>query len=71
MLEVILFGQFQLSFAGQPVLLPSRPALRLLAYLLLNRGVTFQREQLAGVFWPDSDESHARKNLRNAVWQLR
>jgi predicted ATPase/DNA-binding SARP family transcriptional activator len=71
MLEVTLLGQLKISLAGQPVLLSSRPAQLLLAYLLLNRGVSFRREQLAGVLWPETNESRARKNLRNAVWHLR
>ncbi len=71
MLKATLLGQFQILLDDKPVELPSRPAQILLAYLLLNRGLLHRREQLAGMLWPDSLESTARKNLRNALWQLR
>lgn len=71
-LEATLFGRFAVRLNGQPVeqLLP-RQAQALFAYLLLNPGLHHRREQLAGRLWPDSSEAPARKNLRNAVWQLR
>jgi WD40 repeat protein/DNA-binding SARP family transcriptional activator len=71
MLEAALLGQFSLRLDGAPVELASRPAQTLLAYLLLNPGLPHRREQLAGLLWPDSLGSSARKNLRNAVWQVR
>jgi serine/threonine protein kinase/type II secretory pathway predicted ATPase ExeA len=71
MLKATLVGQFRIVLDDKPVELTSRPAQTLLAYLLLNRGIVHRREQLAGLLWPDSLESTARKNLRNAVWQLR
>lgn len=71
MLKVTLFGQFDLRLSDQPVELFSRPAQTLLAYLLLNRETVHSRERLAGLLWPDSLESSARQNLRNALWRLR
>ncbi len=54
-----------------PIEIASRPAKTLLAYLLLTRGTHHPRERLAGLLWPDSTESNARKNLRQALWNLR
>ncbi len=72
MLEVHLLGRFALRVGGEAAdALTSRPAQLLLAYLLLNPGTAHRRERLAGLLWPESLESTARKNLRNAVWQLR
>ena len=71
MLNVTLFGQFNLHLADEPVALSSRPAQTLLAYLLLNREMVHRRERLAGVLWPDSLASSARQSLRNALWHLR
>jgi serine/threonine protein kinase/DNA-binding SARP family transcriptional activator/pimeloyl-ACP methyl ester carboxylesterase/predicted ATPase len=71
MLQVTLLGQFDLRLDSQPVDLSSQPAQMLLAYLILNAGLALRREQLAGLLWPDSLDSSARKNLRNAVWLLR
>ncbi|MEE9513475.1 MAG: BTAD domain-containing putative transcriptional regulator, partial [Anaerolineales bacterium] len=71
MLEIRLLGQFNLQQDGRGIEIPSRPAGLLLAYLLLTRGTYHPRERLAGLLWPNSSESRARKNLRQALWQLR
>jgi predicted ATPase/DNA-binding SARP family transcriptional activator len=70
-LEIRLLGQFILSQDAKPIKLSARPAKTLLAYLLLTRDAHHPRERLAGLMWPDSDERNARKNLRQALWQLR
>ncbi len=71
MLEVRLLGQFNLRRAGKTLEIASRPAQSLFAYLVLNSGVNHRRERLAGLFWPDSLESSARNNLRQALWRIR
>ncbi|MFQ5923483.1 MAG: AAA family ATPase, partial [Anaerolineales bacterium] len=71
MLEVKLLGQFSLQREGKRLEIPSRPAQSLFAYLVLNSGVQHRRERLAGMFWPDSLESSARNNLRQALWRIR
>jgi len=71
MLVATLFGQFSVQLHGQTIQIASRPAQVLLAYLLLYTDATHRRDYLAGLLWPDSLESSARKNLRNTVWQLR
>ena len=62
MLEVRLLGKFEVQLEGKPVEIPSRPAQSLLSYLILNAGVAHRREKLAGLLWPDSDETNARSN---------
>ncbi|HYN88101.1 MAG TPA: BTAD domain-containing putative transcriptional regulator, partial [Ardenticatenaceae bacterium] len=71
MLEVRVFGQFDVRLDGEPIELPSRPAQRLLAYLILSAGIAHPREKLAGLLRPDAEESNARRNLRIALWRLR
>jgi DNA-binding SARP family transcriptional activator len=71
MLDVAMLGQFDVQLDEEPVDLTSRPLQLLLAYLMLNAGQTLPREKIAGVLWPESLESTARKNLRNYVWRLR
>jgi predicted ATPase/DNA-binding SARP family transcriptional activator len=71
MLSAALLGQFRILLNDQPVQVASRPAQVLLAYLLVNPAIGHRREQLAGMLWPDFLASSARKNLRNAIWQLR
>ncbi len=71
MLEIRLLGQFTIKQDGVPIEVSSRPAKTLLAYLLLTKGTPQPREKLAGQLWPASNEKNARKNLRQALWQLR
>jgi predicted ATPase len=70
MLDVCLLGKFKVSQDGQSIKIPSRPMQELLAYLILNTGTAHRREKLAGLLWPDSDESSARHNLRQTLWRL-
>ena len=70
MLEIRLLGQFSVQLDGVTVELTARPAQSLFAYLLLNP-VAQRRERLAGLLWPDSREANARRNLRQALWQIR
>ena len=70
MLDVHLFGKFKVSLDGQAIEIPSRPVQSLLAYLILNAGTAYRREKLAGLLWPDSDESSGRQNLRQTLWRL-
>ena len=71
MLEVRLFGKFEVSFDGKTIPITSRPAQSLFAYLILHAGTAHRREKLAGMLWPDSLEETARDNLRHALWRLR
>ncbi|MEJ2303396.1 MAG: AAA family ATPase, partial [Anaerolineales bacterium] len=70
-LKIYLLGQFKLQADDLPVELPSRPAQSLLAYLVLNAGVTHRREKLAGLLWPEATERNARSYLRQALWRIR
>ena len=71
MLEVRLLGQFQIRIDGKAVTIPNRNDQSLLSYLVLNAGTAFRREHLAGLLWPDSDETNAKGYLRQALWRLR
>ena len=71
MLEIRLFGKFELRKNGEILDLPSRKSQALLSYLLLNPNVQHRRERIAGLLWPDSEESKARSQLRYALWQIR
>jgi WD40 repeat protein/DNA-binding SARP family transcriptional activator/ABC-type branched-subunit amino acid transport system substrate-binding protein len=71
MLEIRLLGGFELRREGTPLLLPSRPAQSLLAYLALSASTAHRREKLAGLLWPDADDDNARSNLRHALWRIR
>jgi DNA-binding SARP family transcriptional activator len=71
LLEVRLLGNYDVRLNGAPVEINSRPARLLLAYLVLMAGTPQPRDKVAGILWPDSDETSARGNLRQALWRLR
>jgi DNA-binding SARP family transcriptional activator/tetratricopeptide (TPR) repeat protein len=70
-LELSLFGTLAARRNGQavPLRLPQH-AIRLLAYLLLNRERRQTREHIAFTLWPDDDEADARANLRRKLHLL-
>ena len=70
-LKIHLLGQFKLLADNKQLELPSRPAQSLLAYLVLNAGITQRREKLACLLWPDTNKSNARSYLRQALWRVR
>jgi len=71
MLQIRLLGQFDLRLDGKRVTIPSRAGQSLLAYLALTAGTSHRREKLAGIFWPDTSDENARKNLRQELWRIR
>ena len=71
MLEVRLLGAFHIKSGKKIVTLASRPAQSLLAFLILNAGISYRREKLAGLLWPDATEESARDYLRHALWRIR
>src|SRR5579871_1504918 len=71
-LELRLFGPLQVLAQGKP--LPrfrSRKPLWLLALLTLRQDRPVERAYVAGLLWPESSESQAYANLRNALSDLR
>ena len=71
MLQIQLLGQFDIRADGKRVSIASRPAQSLFAFLILTAGTTHRREKLAGMFWPDTSDENARKNLRQELWRIR
>ena len=69
-LEVRLLGQFKVLVDRILVDIPSRPAQSLFAYLIINASVSFRREKLAGLLWPEAMEENARNYLRSALWRI-
>lgn len=65
-----LFGRFEADLAGNNSMGQARKVQELLSYLLLERRRPVHREKLAGLLWPTADGQHARKYLRQALWQL-
>lgn|GEM_PF-902543 len=71
-LEIHLLGSFHLILDEKSVKGLDSPRLQsFLAYLLINNNAPQSRQQLAFLFWPESNESQARTNLRNMLFKLR
>lgn len=71
-LTIQLFGPLRVLVVGEP--LPpvrTRSVEWLLALLVLRQGRAVDRSWLAGTLWPESEESKALHNLRNALVSLR
>ena len=67
-----LLGGFQLSSAeGVPIVIPSKKAQAMIAYLA-NRGEEgVSRSKIASMIWSDSDPQEARHSLRQCLLMLR
>jgi DNA-binding SARP family transcriptional activator len=68
--RVALLGTPEVRHAGEPLILPTRKALALLAYLVVERGV-HAREKLAALLWPESAAGQSRAALRYTLSCLR
>ncbi len=64
--KLTLFGSPTLEKDGNPVIFKRQKALALLAYLSVTQQPC-QRDILATLFWPDSDQQSARANLRGVL----
>jgi DNA-binding SARP family transcriptional activator len=69
-LQVRLLGTPSVRRDGQALSFPTRKALGLLAYLVVEGG-SHPRERLAALFWPDSDARRSRAMLRYTITVLR
>lgn len=68
--RVALLGAPEISHAGEPLVLPTRKALALLAYLVVEGGI-HAREKLAALLWPESAAAQSRAALRYTLSCLR
>src|SRR5713101_9819328 len=71
-LKLTLLVGFQAQLeAGAALVLPTRKAQALLAYLALPLGQAHPREKLATLLWGDMQDAQARGNLRLALSRIR
>ncbi|NNF64553.1 MAG: AAA family ATPase, partial [Acidimicrobiia bacterium] len=71
-IEASLFGGFGVEIDGSPIKpVGSKIARSMFAQLLYLNDRHHMRSRLAGTFWPDSDETTARKRLSRTLWQIR
>jgi DNA-binding SARP family transcriptional activator len=69
-LNLALLGVPTVQHAGRDVTFRTRKALALLVYLAVEGGI-HSREELAALFWPESDHSKGRATLRSTLAYMR
>lgn len=69
MLDIKLLGQPDVSISGRPVVVDTRKAIALLAYLVVEKSAS--RDTLSGLFWADASQERARATLRRTLSALR
>src|SRR5262245_52448148 len=71
-LDLTLLGGFRVRLdAGPPLILSTRKAQALLAYLALPVGQAHPRDKLAALLWGDMRDPQARASLRQALTAIR
>ena len=68
-INIKMFGNFEVNMNHVKILFPYNKAQALFCYLIINKECT--RDKLAGLFWPEEEESNAKKNLRNALYKIK
>ena len=68
-LSVKLLGQPAVKFNDNKINFPYKKSEALFYYLCVNKGVS--RDEAINIFWADSSEKKARKNLRDALYKIK
>jgi DNA-binding SARP family transcriptional activator len=69
LLEINLLGRPEVLLDGRPVVVDTRKAIALLAFLTVE--TSGSRDSLAGLFWADAPQERARATLRRTLSALR
>jgi WD40 repeat protein/DNA-binding SARP family transcriptional activator len=71
-LQLQFLGGFSVTLDEKPIMAFESDKVRaLLAYLALEHDQPHRREKLAALFWPEQTEQRARRNLNQALFNLR
>jgi DNA-binding SARP family transcriptional activator len=71
-LSIHLLGSFHVTLDGEPVAeFESNKVRALLAYLAVEADLPHSRDELIGLLWPDQADRTARRNLSQALFNLR
>ena len=69
-LDIRVLGPLEVHVDGEPIRVDTRKALAILAVLAVERR-PYARDELAALFWPESDDESARNALRRTLSVLR
>ncbi len=70
-LNLLFSGQYQILLNDRSVKLGYNKVRALLVYLIIESDQAHSRDELSALLWPDSPEITSRKNLRQALMNLR
>src|SRR5512134_1128233 len=70
-LQIQLLGPIQVTLDGATLIFRYGKVRALLAYLAAEADQPHARSTLAGLLWPETSEAVARRNLSQALFQLR
>jgi DNA-binding SARP family transcriptional activator len=70
-LQICLLGPVSVEIHGKPVVIASKRARALLAYLVRRQGAEAGRGVLTGLLWGDRSEAQARASLRQTLSEMR
>lgn len=71
-MEICLLGGFEVrGAASSEARFESQKVRALLAFLAVQEGQAFSRDRLGALLWTDADPEKARRNLRQALYNLR
>jgi DNA-binding SARP family transcriptional activator len=71
-LELRLLGGFEARLGSDAITsFESQKSRALLTYLALHRDKSLDRDFIAGLLWPERSDDSARKNLRQALYNIR
>ncbi len=68
-MDICLFGTPEIRQGRETIHFPFRKAEALLYYLLVKQRAS--RDELTGLFWSELPDDTAKKNLRNAIYQIK
>ena len=70
-LELKLLGPLNVIYEQTPINFPTAKARALLAYLIIERNTAHPRRRLTELFWPDTLDDRALRNLTTTVMRIR
>ncbi len=70
-MKVFVPGEQRLGRPDSSAQVPVSRSFELFAYLAIHAGVEVSRQQLAGLFWPNSADQQSLTNLRRELHHLR
>ncbi len=69
--RIRVLGDLAICVGEREIVLPSRKAKAMIAYLVLAPGMRETRDRLVGLLWSETEDANARASLRQLLYSLR